>query len=158
MATAKISVKQISDNDLVNKIEEAAGNALSEQSWFSRRKNTLTAIAQFILQAANVALFALGDVHIGVTIAVAIILSLAEIVVHAATKAPVTPASAGKIAQAAQKVKPTVSEIQIPSKYIDEAVKRVSAQASVGRHRLNEEVQAVGNSVDNYIRSIRGEE
>lgn len=153
MSTAKVSVKQISDNDLVNKIEEATGNALAEQPWFVRRKNTLTAIAQFILQAANVALFALGDVHVGVTIAVAVILSLAEIVVHAATKAPVTPAAAGKITKAAERVRPTIAEVNIPTKYIDEAVKRASGQVETGRHRLEE----ASNSVDDYIRTVRGE-
>lgn len=96
-----ITARQISDNDLVNRIEGAAGDALAKQPWWDRRKNSLTAVAQLVLQAANVALFALGDVPLVVTVIVALVISLAEIVVHAATKAPVTPSVAEKISRAA---------------------------------------------------------
>lgn len=98
---SNLTVRQISDNDLVNKIEDAASDALAKQSWWERRKNSLTAVANLILQAANVLIFALGDVPGYVTVIIALVISLAEIIVHASTKTPVTPAAAEKIIVAA---------------------------------------------------------
>ena len=109
MPKSSVTVTQITDNVLVNRIEEAAATALAQQSWWARRKNTLAAIAQIILQAANLALFALGDVPLTVTVVIAVVISLAEVIVHAASKAPVTPASAARIAEAAQVQPPVVS-------------------------------------------------
>ena len=96
-----ISVGTITDNELVNKLQEAAGNAIAEQSWFQRRKNTLAAVAQGILQFANAALFLAGILPLPVTIAIAIVIIAAEVVVHATSRTPVTPAVVEKIAQKA---------------------------------------------------------
>ena len=96
-----ISVGTITDNELVNKLQEAAGNAIAEQSWFQRRKNTLAAVAQGVLQFANAALFLTGILPLPVTIAIAIVIIAAEVVVHATSRTPVTPAVVEKIAQKA---------------------------------------------------------
>lgn len=109
-----ITARQISDNELVNKIEDAASSALVNQPWWARRKNSLTAVANIILQAANLILFAVTGLPIGVTIAIAIVISLAEVVIHASTKAPVTPAVAATIAAEAEKIEESSSGAVYP--------------------------------------------
>lgn len=101
--TAVNPVEKITDNDFVNKLEGIAAGVLRDQPWWNRRKNTLVAIATIILQVANVAVFALVGAPLWVTIAVAAVICLAEVVVHAATKSPVTPGSTEKIRRTAER-------------------------------------------------------
>ena len=96
-----ISVGTITDNELVNKLQEAAGNAIAEQLWFQRYRNSSAAVAQGVLQFANAALFLTGILPLPVTIAIAIVIIAAEVVVHAVSRTPVTPAVVEKIAQKA---------------------------------------------------------
>lgn len=103
-SSGTVSVDTITHNELVNRIQYAAGDAIAGQSWFKRRQNTLAAVAQGVLQFANAGLFLAGVLPLPLTIIVAVLIILAEIVVHAATKSPVTPASAREIERAAVKV------------------------------------------------------
>ena len=92
-----ISVETITDNELVNKLQEAAGNAIAEQGRFQRYRNSAAAVAQGVLQFINAGLFLWGFLPLPVTIAIAIVVIAAEIVVHATSKTPVTPAVVEKI-------------------------------------------------------------
>ncbi|MFR4188849.1 MAG: hypothetical protein ACLT2I_02660 [Corynebacterium variabile] len=162
MPKSPVTVTQISDNELVNRIEEAAATALASQSWWARRKNTLTAIAQIILQAANVALFALGNVPLTVTIAVAVVISLAEVIVHAASKAPVTPASAARIAEAANGQSPVVSAQALSSvaaevKELKAGVPDVAATLKALAKTLPKQ-PTPANIADAVLAAIRAEE
>lgn len=105
-----ISVGTITDNELVNRLQEAAGNAIAEQSWFKRRQNTLAAVAQGVLQFTNAALFLAGFLPLPVTIAIAIVIIAAEIVVHAISRTPVTPAVVEKIAEKAVEPDPYIGK------------------------------------------------
>lgn len=109
-----LTARQISDNELVNKIEDAASNVLAKQPWWERRKNSLAAVANIILQAANLILFAVTDLPVAVTIGIAAAISLAEVVVHASTKAPVTPAVAATIAAEAEKIETSTGGATYP--------------------------------------------
>lgn len=112
-----LSVKTITDNDLVNRIQDAAGDAIAGQSWFKRRKNTIAAVAQGVLQFANAGLFLAGVLPLPVTIIIAVLIILAEVVVHAATKAPVTPAAAREIERAAVRGESVVDADSVFSVY-----------------------------------------
>lgn len=108
MATSKrLTVADLLDNPLSDLVQEAGADALAEQSWFARRKNTITAVVQIILQVLNLMAFQLADVHWAVTVIIALIIGVGEVIIHAATKGPVTPSGVEEIrrqAQAAQVV------------------------------------------------------
>lgn len=74
-----------------NVVQEAVSAALADQSWFVRRKDTMAAAAAAIAQFGNLAL-AMHDQlpPIGAAI-VAVVILVAQIVVHAATPGAITP-------------------------------------------------------------------
>lgn len=74
-----------------NLVQEAVTAALADQSWFVRRKDTMAAAAAAIAQFGNLAL-AMHDQlpPIGAAI-VAVVILVAQIVVHAATPGAITP-------------------------------------------------------------------
>ncbi|WP_293817698.1 hypothetical protein [uncultured Corynebacterium sp.] len=74
--------------------------ALANQSWFTRRKDTLTAIAGTILQIANLGALYASNGPEWVNILIAGVIGAAQIVIHAGTKGAITPSMAGRLEQA----------------------------------------------------------
>lgn len=81
----------VGSNTPENLVQEAVTAALADQSWFVRRKDTMAAAAAAIAQFGNLAL-AMHDQlpPIGAAI-VAVVILVAQIVVHAATPGAITP-------------------------------------------------------------------
>ena len=102
--TTRITVSDLLDNPVSDAIQMAGSKALQDQSWWDRRKNTLAGVANLILQVVNVLAFMATDVHWGVTVAIAVLVGMAEVVVHAATKGPVTPSGVEKMRREAQSI------------------------------------------------------
>ena len=88
---AKVTVGDITEHPVAEKIEEAGVEILRRQSTFQRRQNSSYSFVQGILQILNLlALVAVGY-HWGFTVAIATAIFLAETALHAWTKGPVTP-------------------------------------------------------------------
>ena len=117
---SRYTVHTITDNDLVNALQEGAGDALARQPWFVRRKNTLAAIAQAVLQLANLGVTLAVGSPVWVTFTIAAVIIAAEVVFHASTRGPVTPSAAQEILSSVdQRVRATVR--QVPSGVRDSA-------------------------------------
>lgn len=89
-----VTVNEITDNELVNKVQNGMANVLSKQSLTEKRKNTIFSIAQGILQLGNLAAFITVDMPWYITVAIAVVLVIAETVAHAFTRGPLTPSAA----------------------------------------------------------------
>lgn len=94
---AGITSREIVDNQLVNRIQSAASDVLRKQKITEKRKNSIFSIAQGILQLGNVGLLVAGEVPWYVTVAIAIVLVLAETAAHAFTPGPLTPSAVRKV-------------------------------------------------------------
>ena len=89
-----VTVNEITDNELVNKIQDGMESVLRKQSFTQKRKNTLFSIAQGILQLGNLTAFITADMPWYITVAIATVLVIAETVAHAFTRGPLTPSAA----------------------------------------------------------------
>lgn len=78
-------------------IQHAVENALAAQPWYVRRKDTITAVAGTMLQLANVAVAYTADGPEWASVAVALLIGLCQIVVHAGTPGAITPSMAIRI-------------------------------------------------------------
>ena len=101
MGKHNLHVSDIHDSAVAEALDPVLGKVLQEQSWWMKRKNTLAAVAQFILQFANVSLLVGGVLPLWGTIAIGVLIFLAEVVVHAATNGPVTESGAERIMETA---------------------------------------------------------
>lgn len=99
MAKHYLNARHIADSAVANTIEGYASDYIAQQSWFRRHKNVILSVAQGVLQALNILLTILsgGAYPIGVTIAVALVLSVAQVLVVAATAAPVTESNTSNL-------------------------------------------------------------
>ena len=82
--------KDISDHPLANALEPVLNEVLENQTWFQRRKNTIFAVAQGVVQVANLSFFIVGDLPWQVALAIGLVAFLAEAVLHSRTKGPLT--------------------------------------------------------------------
>ena len=89
--------KDISDHPLANALEPVLNEVLENQTWFQRRKNTIFAVAQGVVQVANLSFFIVGDLPWQVALAIGLVAFLAEAVLHSRTKGPLTVSSAQKV-------------------------------------------------------------
>lgn len=89
-----VTVNEITDNELVNKIQDGMESVLRKQSFTQKRKNTIFSIAQGVLQLGNLAAFVAADMPWYITVAIAIVLVVAETFAHAFTRGPLTPSAA----------------------------------------------------------------
>lgn len=78
-------------------IQEAVQNALAVQPWYVRRKDTITAIAGTLLQLANVAAAYTTDAPEWASVALAVLIGLCQVVVHAGTPGAITPSMATRL-------------------------------------------------------------
>lgn len=82
-------------------IDSAVENALANQSWFMRRKDTITAAAGTILQLANIAAAYATDAPEWVNIVIAVVIGLCQVVIHAGTPGAITPSMSTRLEAAA---------------------------------------------------------
>ncbi|MGP6175449.1 hypothetical protein [Corynebacterium sp. A21] len=106
-----ISVADLLDNPIADAVQEAGVAAIHDQGWFARRKNSLTAAAQVVLQILNLLIFTMGDVHWGITLGVAIVIGVAEVIVHASSRGPVTPSGIAAIQLKAAQISRTPAPV-----------------------------------------------
>lgn len=78
----------------------AVEQALSQQSWFVRRKDTLVAIAGTALQIANLGALYASSGPEWVNILIAVVIGAAQIIIHAGTRGAITPSMATRLAAA----------------------------------------------------------
>ena len=78
-------------------IQVAVQNALAVQPWYIRRKDTITAVAGTLLQLANVAAAYTTDAPEWASVALAVLIGLCQIVVHAGTPGAITPSMAARL-------------------------------------------------------------
>lgn len=77
--------------------QSAVAEALNEQPWYQRRKDTLTAVAGTILQVANLLVLYTGDLPAWVNALIAGIIGICQILVHSRTKGAITPSMAKRL-------------------------------------------------------------
>ncbi len=80
----------------------AAARVLAKQPGFVRRKDSWTAVAGTVLQLLNIFTLIETDVSIWVTFAVAILVGVAQTIMHAATEASITPSIIRKVSKEAE--------------------------------------------------------
>ena len=78
-------------------IQTAVENALQAQPWYVRRKDTITAVAGTLLQLLNVAAAYTTDAPEWASVALAVLIGLCQIIVHAGTPGAITPSMAGRL-------------------------------------------------------------
>lgn len=96
--------------------QNSVAEALAEQSWWMRRKDTLTAVAGTILQVGNLVLLVSGGWPAWVNAVIAGVIGLAQIVVHAGTKGAITPSMAMRLERAGERAhldRPSVSGVAV---------------------------------------------
>lgn len=82
-------------------IQIAVENALAAQPWWERRKDTITAMAGTIMQLANVVVTYTTDGPEWASVAVALLIGLCQIIIHAGTPGAITPSMATRLEQEA---------------------------------------------------------
>lgn len=126
--------RQYLDNPVADKVQEVGAELLSQQGFWGRRKNSLTSAAQVVAQLANILLYIQMDVPIWVTITIAGLVGLAEIIIQAGTKGSVAPSVVAEIAGRVERVYEEPADIQI--EYPDRSnVVSYSDNIGVGKHR-----------------------
>lgn len=96
-------------------IEEAATNLLAEQPWFARRKNTLVAAAQAVLQVLSVVGLMAGQLPADVATVVAVIAGAAGVVIQASMKGSITPSVVERVSSEAAAVDAASQEAPLPT-------------------------------------------
>lgn len=81
--------------------QDAVAAAIAEQPWYVRRKDSIAAGAGLVLQAANVLTAYAANFPEWVNVAVAVVIGVAQIAVHAGTKGAITPSQAARLEAAA---------------------------------------------------------
>ena len=96
--------------------QNSVAEALAEQSWWVRRKDTLTAVAGTILQVANLLLLVSGEWPAWINAIIAAVIGAAQIVIHAGTKGAITPSMAMRLERAGERAhldRPSVSGVAV---------------------------------------------
>lgn len=82
--------------------QDSVAEALARQPWYIRRKDTLTAVAGTVLQAVNLVTAFTTDMPEWANILIAVVVGLAQILIHAGTKGAITPSMAYRLEDAGQ--------------------------------------------------------
>ncbi|MFI5504453.1 hypothetical protein ACFLIN_03700 [Corynebacterium kutscheri] len=109
--------------------QDAVATALANQSWFARRKDSLAATAGTILQVVNLATAYMTGAPYWVTVLVAVVVGIAQIVVHAGTKGAITPSMATRLELAGMRAnmdRVSISGVKAVPKQEDSTVSQVS--------------------------------
>lgn len=98
----RLTVREILDDPLVNRIQSAAASAAAKTKPVQKRRNSLAGFANMVLQAISLSAFLLADSPVWVVIAVGVVGFVAEIIVHATSKTPVTGAVVEQVTEEAR--------------------------------------------------------
>lgn len=93
-----------------NEIQTSVSNALRQQSWFIRRKDTIAAVAGTIIQVLNLLVFVTAGAPEWVNAVIAVSVGIAQTLVHAATPGAITPSMKQRLEQAALQPAPVTAE------------------------------------------------
>lgn len=110
---------------MASTFQVAVAQALTEQPWYVRRKDTITAVAGMVLQASNVVLAYAASWPEWVNVLVAFVIGVCQIVVHAGTPGAITPSQASRLEQAGQRAyldMESVSGVYAPGGTVEEPV------------------------------------
>ncbi|AJE32498.1 hypothetical protein B842_03225 [Corynebacterium humireducens NBRC 106098 = DSM 45392] len=107
-------------------VQQAGAAAIAKQSWFLRRKDSLTAVAGVVLQIAQVATVYAVGAPLWVSAVIALIIGTAEVVIHAATPQALTPSGVSRAAREYQ------AQMPVPAAAVD-AARQVGDTIRAGR-------------------------
>lgn len=102
MPRPALTVQDIVDDPLVNRVQDAAAIAAAETKFFQQRRNSLAGFANLVLQLANLLAFVTFEIPWWGTVIIAVVIGLAEVIVHATSKTPVTPAVVEQVTEKAR--------------------------------------------------------
>lgn len=88
---------------MASTFQVAVAQALTEQPWYVRRKDTITAVAGMVLQASNVLLAYAASWPEWANIVIAFVIGVCQVVVHARTPGAITPSQARRLEKAGQR-------------------------------------------------------
>ncbi|MDK4282941.1 hypothetical protein [Corynebacterium propinquum] len=111
-----------------NEIQTSVSNALRNQSWFVRRKDTIAAVAGTIVQLLNLLVFMTVGAPEWVNAIIAVTVGIAQTLVHAATPGAITPSMQHRLEKAALEPAPVTAETTAYSE--GEQAARLFAQAT----------------------------
>lgn len=114
-ASTPLTVREITENPLVDRIQDAGARVLAEQSWWGERKNSLAAVAQLVLQLANFTVGLTVGLPVWAIVLIAVVIGVAEVVIHATTKGPVTKSGLERIRVKAEQSEAAVRESVVDS-------------------------------------------
>lgn len=123
----------------MNDLQVAVINALNEQPWYARRKDTLAAVSASVLYLIDALAVQNTELTAGGGIALATLVFIAQTAVHAATPGAITPSMADRLEAAAPE--PDNSGLQEGALAAERAGAAVHnaedlAGASAGDHRV----------------------
>ncbi|MGX7905949.1 hypothetical protein ACVNSK_06855 [Corynebacterium propinquum] len=126
-----------------NEIQTSVSNALRNQSWFIRRKDTIAAVAGTIVQLLNLLVFVTAGAPEWVNAVIAVSVGIAQTLVHAATPGAITPSMEKRLEQAALEPAPVTAETTAYSE--GEAAARIAGEA-VPNHEDPEHRAVMGDN------------
>ena len=85
---------------MTSKFQNAVAEALNEQPWYQRRKDTLAAVAGTILQVLNLLVLYTGELPAWTNAVIAAVIGVCQIVVHARTQGAITPSMGERLERA----------------------------------------------------------
>lgn len=96
--------------------QSAVAEALNEQPWYQRRKDTLTAVAGTILQVANLLVLYTGELPAWLNAVIAGVIGICQILVHSRTKGAITPSMAKRLEESGMQAfldRPSESGVEV---------------------------------------------
>lgn len=91
MAKHALRVTDITDDPLVNELQQVGAEAIRGTKVWQRRVNSFTAVAHTIVQLSALFITLTAGMPWYVIVGVAAVIGVAEVIVQANTKTPVTP-------------------------------------------------------------------
>lgn len=88
-------------------VQHSVAEALRDQPWYQRRKDTITQIAGYVLQFGNLATVYFTDAPLWVMGVVAVIIAIAQVAIIAGTKGAVTPSMIDRLGEKADEIPET---------------------------------------------------
>lgn len=96
--------------------QSAVAEALNEQPWYQRRKDTLTAVAGTVLQVLNLVVLYSGEWPAWLNAVIAGVIGICQILVHSRTKGAITPSMAKRLEESGMQAfldRPSESGVEV---------------------------------------------
>lgn len=98
-------------------VQHSVAEALSEQKWYHRRKESITLVAGYLLQFGQIALLTYSDSPTWVVALIGAVIFLAQIFIIAGTKGAVTNSMVERLAEKAERIPTTSVSEKVSSDY-----------------------------------------